>query len=87
MRVLPRQSVKEAYDQQLTRGRAESLRIGGVPNHGHKLLISPFAFLDLIVELVESEPRRHQFVMSKCGERFLQLVRQSSRHLAERYFL
>jgi exonuclease SbcC len=46
--------------------------------------LNTYAFLDLVVGLVESDPGRHQFVISTCDDRFLQLARQKFRHLADR---
>jgi exonuclease SbcC len=46
--------------------------------------LNTYAFLDLIVGFVESEPGNRQFVISTCDERFLQLARQKFRHLGER---
>ena len=46
--------------------------------------LNTYAFLDLIVGFVESEPGKHQFTISTCDERFLQLARQKFRHLGER---
>jgi exonuclease SbcC len=46
--------------------------------------LNTYAFLDLIVGFVESEPGNRQFIISTCDERFLQLARQKFRHLGER---
>jgi DNA repair protein SbcC/Rad50 len=46
--------------------------------------LNTYAFLDLIVGLVESEPGKRQFVISTCDERFLQLAHQKFRHLGSR---
>lgn len=46
--------------------------------------LNTYAFLDLIVGFVESEPGKRQFVISTCDERFLQLARQKFRRLGNR---
>jgi exonuclease SbcC len=46
--------------------------------------LNTYAFLDLIVGLIESEPERRQFVISTCDEKLLQLARQKFRRLGER---
>jgi exonuclease SbcC len=46
--------------------------------------LNTYAFLDLIVGLLESGSGQRQFVMSTCDERFLQLARQKFRHLGVR---
>jgi exonuclease SbcC len=46
--------------------------------------LNTYAFLDLIVGLLESDSGQRQFVISTCDERFLQLARQKFRHLGER---
>jgi exonuclease SbcC len=45
--------------------------------------LNTYAFLDLLVGLLESEPEKRQFVMSTCDEKLLQLSRQKFRHLGE----
>jgi exonuclease SbcC len=46
--------------------------------------LNTYAFLDLIVGLLESGSEHRQFVLSTCDERFLQLARQKFRHLRDR---
>lgn len=46
--------------------------------------LNTYAFLDLIVGLLESEVGRRQFVISTCDDKFLQLARQKFRHLGDR---
>jgi exonuclease SbcC len=46
--------------------------------------LNTYAFLDLIVGLLESDSGRRQFVISTCDEKLLQLARQKFRHLGER---
>ena len=46
--------------------------------------LNTYAFLDLIIGLVESESSPRQFVISTCDEKFLQLARQKFRHLRRR---
>jgi DNA repair protein SbcC/Rad50 len=46
--------------------------------------LNTYAFLDLIVGLLESKVGRRQFVISTCDERLLQLARQKFRHLGDR---
>ncbi len=46
--------------------------------------LNTYAFLDLIVGLLESERGRLQFIISTCDEKLLQLARQKFRHLGER---
>lgn len=43
--------------------------------------LNTYAFLDLIVGLLEGEPR--QFIISTCDEKLLQLARQKFRHLED----
>lgn len=43
--------------------------------------LNTYAFLDLVAGLIESNPGRHQFVISTCDERMLQIARQKFRHL------
>jgi exonuclease SbcC len=45
--------------------------------------LNTYAFLDLIVGLLEVEGSGRQFVLSTCDEKFLQLSRQKFRHLGE----
>ena len=46
--------------------------------------LNTYAFLDLIVGLLEPGPWRRQFVISTCDEKLLQLARQKFRHLGDR---
>lgn len=46
--------------------------------------LNTYAFLDLIVGLLESDSEHRQFIISTCDEKFLQLARQKFRHLGER---
>ncbi len=46
--------------------------------------LNTYAFLDLIVGFVESDPGQRQFVVSTCDERFFQLARQKFRRLGDR---
>jgi len=46
--------------------------------------LNTYAFLDLIVGLLESESGRRQFIISTCDEKLLQLSRQKFRHLGDR---
>jgi DNA repair protein SbcC/Rad50 len=46
--------------------------------------LNTYAFLDLIVGLLESDSGQRQFVISTCDEKFLQLARQKFRHLGQR---
>jgi len=43
--------------------------------------LNTYAFLDLIVGLLESDLGKRQFVISTCDEKLLQLARQKFRHL------
>ena len=43
--------------------------------------LNTYAFLDLIVGLLESNAGRQQFVLSTCDEKLLELARQKFRHL------
>ena len=45
--------------------------------------LNTYAFLDLIVGLLESNVGRRQFLISTCDERLLQLARQKFRHVGE----
>jgi exonuclease SbcC len=45
--------------------------------------LNTYAFLDLIVGLLESEIGKRQFIISTCDEKFLQLARQKFHHLKE----
>lgn len=46
--------------------------------------LNTYAFLDLMVGLLESDSDQRQFIISTCDEKFLQLARQKFRHLGER---
>jgi exonuclease SbcC len=46
--------------------------------------LNTYAFLDLIVGLLESDFGKRQFVISTCDEKLLQLARQKFRHLSGR---
>lgn len=46
--------------------------------------LNTYAFLDLIVGLLESDSEKRQFIVSTCDEKFLQLARHKFRHLGER---
>jgi exonuclease SbcC len=46
--------------------------------------LNTYAFLDLIVGLLDSDIGKRQFIISTCDERLFQLSRQKFRHLAER---
>jgi exonuclease SbcC len=46
--------------------------------------LNTYAFLDLLVGLLESEIEKRQFVVSTCDEKLLQLARQKFRHLGDR---
>lgn len=46
--------------------------------------LNTYAFLDLVVGLLESEVKKRQFIISTCDEKLLQLARQKFRHLDER---
>jgi exonuclease SbcC len=46
--------------------------------------LNTYAFLDLLVGLIESEVKQRQFIISTCDEKFLQLARQKFRHLGDR---
>jgi exonuclease SbcC len=46
--------------------------------------LNTYAFLDLIVGLLESDSGQRQFIISTCDEKFLQLARQKFRQLGER---
>lgn len=46
--------------------------------------LNTYAFLDLILGLVESDVGKRQFVISTCDEKLLQLARHKFRHLRER---
>lgn len=45
--------------------------------------LNTYAFLDLIVGLLESDFGKRQFIISTCDEKLLQLARQKFRHLGE----
>src|SRR6202040_2983224 len=46
--------------------------------------LNTYAFLDLIVGLLESDFGKRQFIISTCDEKLLKLARQKFRHLGER---
>jgi exonuclease SbcC len=46
--------------------------------------LNTYAFLDLIVGLLESDFGKRQYVISTCDEKLLKLARQKFRHLDER---
>ena len=46
--------------------------------------LNTYAFLDLIVGLLESDVGKRQFIISTCDEKLLQLARQKFRHLGEK---
>ena len=46
--------------------------------------LNTYAFLDLIVGLLDSDYGKRQFIISTCDEKLLQLARQKFRHLGER---
>jgi exonuclease SbcC len=46
--------------------------------------LNAYAFLDLILGLLESDAGKRQFVISTCDEKLLQLARRKFRHLGER---
>jgi exonuclease SbcC len=46
--------------------------------------LNTYAFLDLIVGLLESDVGKRQFIISTCDEKLLQLARQKFHHLGER---
>jgi exonuclease SbcC len=46
--------------------------------------LNTYAFLDLIVGLIESDFGKRQFIISTCDEKLLLLARQKFRHLGER---
>ena len=46
--------------------------------------LNTYAFLDLIVGLLESDFGKRQFVISTCDEKLLKLARQKFRYLSER---
>jgi DNA repair protein SbcC/Rad50 len=46
--------------------------------------MNTYAFLDLIVGLLESDVGKRQFIISTCDEKLLQLARQKFHHLGER---
>lgn len=45
--------------------------------------LNTYAFLDLVVGLLESDSWKRQFVISTCDEKLLQLARQKFRHLGD----
>jgi DNA repair protein SbcC/Rad50 len=46
--------------------------------------LNTYAFLDLVVGLLEPNIARRQFIISTCDEKLLQLARQKFRHLGDR---
>jgi len=46
--------------------------------------LNTYAFLDLIVGLLEPQLGKRQFIISTCDEKLLQLARQKFRHLGDR---
>jgi exonuclease SbcC len=46
--------------------------------------LNTYAFLDLIVGLLESDVGKRQFIISTCDEKLLQLARQKFRHLGKK---
>ena len=46
--------------------------------------LNTYAFLDLIVGLLDSDFGKRQFIISTCDEKLLQLARQKFHHLGER---
>jgi prefoldin subunit 5 len=46
--------------------------------------LNTYAFLDLVVGLLESDFGRRQFIISTCDEKLLQLARQKFRHLGDK---
>lgn len=46
--------------------------------------LNTYAFLDLVVGLLESEVKKRQFIISTCDEKLLQMARQKFRHLGNR---
>ncbi|HSS21193.1 MAG TPA: SMC family ATPase [Pyrinomonadaceae bacterium] len=46
--------------------------------------LNTYAFLDLIVGLLEADSEKRQFIISTCDEKFLQLAQHKFRHLGER---
>jgi exonuclease SbcC len=46
--------------------------------------LNTYAFLDLIVGLLESDAGKRQFIISTCDEKLLQLARQKFRHLGDK---
>jgi exonuclease SbcC len=46
--------------------------------------LNTYAFLDLILGLLESDVGRRQFIISTCDQKLLQLAQQKFRHLGER---
>ena len=45
--------------------------------------LNTYAFLDLILGLLDSESEPHQFIISTCDEKILHLARQKFRHLGK----
>ena len=46
--------------------------------------LNTYAFLDLVVGLLESDIGKRQFIISTCDEKLLQLARQKFRHFGDR---
>jgi exonuclease SbcC len=46
--------------------------------------LNTYAFLDLIVGLLDSDFGKRQFIISTCDEKLFKLARQKFRHLGER---
>jgi len=46
--------------------------------------LNTYAFLDLLVGLLESKVEKRQFIISTCDEKLLQLAHQKFRHLGDR---
>jgi exonuclease SbcC len=46
--------------------------------------LNTYAFLDLIVGLLESDQRKQQFIISTCDQKLLQLARKKFRHMGKR---
>jgi exonuclease SbcC len=45
--------------------------------------LNTYAFLDVIVGLLEADTKERQFIISTCDEKLLQLARQKFRHFRE----
>lgn len=46
--------------------------------------LNTYAFLDLVVGLLDADSEKRQFVISTCDDKLLQLARQKFRHLGQR---